>query len=241
MRPVNGCPSAPGSTRHCVLLPSTTAGSPASPTNCSRAIPNARIRRSSRTRTASSIPTTGTPGGYTRSARSQVRCRPTRPAMATFPRPTSNSSMVVTLRLWVHPVDCQGTTAVSGMSRDCSGPASRSRANTSRWNAALACNHSRCFAKGCGAAIRARKRPRSAIGRIMATAGLTGSSCEMCSNIVRSCSNARFRSAGWYFGPRRLQAMRSAAGATAAVGSSCRNVSWPTRPDRSIGRSAPSS
>ena len=60
----------------------------------------------------------------------------------------------------------------------------------------------------------ARTRPRSLIGRTSA----------LCSNSVRSCSSACCRWAGWYAEPRRLQATRSALGATAAVGSICSRV-----------------
>ena len=65
---------------------------------------------------------------------SHSRCRPTRPAIATSPRTERNSSIWVTLRLFVQPVEAHGTWLVSGMSRDSSGPASRSRATTSLRN-----------------------------------------------------------------------------------------------------------
>ncbi len=42
--------------------------------------------------------------------------------MATSPRIMRNSSIWVTLRLLVHPVDGHATTLVSGMSLDSSGP-----------------------------------------------------------------------------------------------------------------------
>ena len=67
----NGWPSSDGSTRHCPRTPSTTAGSPASPTSCgspghsgprARASPSERSRSSSRVRLASSAGTTSTRG-----------------------------------------------------------------------------------------------------------------------------------------------------------------------------------
>ena len=86
--------------------------------------------------------------GYTRSARSHSRCRPTRPAIATSPRELRNSSICVTLRLPVQPLDCHGTTLVSGTSRDISGPDSRSRRSTS-WRKESFCS-SHCWATGPG-------------------------------------------------------------------------------------------
>ena len=97
-------------------------------------MPSARIRRSALIRFASSDGTTGVPGGYTRSARSQLRCRPTRPEIATSPRIMRNSSIWVTLRSLVHPDDGHGTVLVSGISRESRGPESPSRSRTSRRN-----------------------------------------------------------------------------------------------------------
>ena len=77
----------------------------------------------------------------------------------------------------------------------------------------------------------ARTRPRSLIGRTSA----------LCSNSVRSCSRACCRWAGWYAEPRRLQATRSALGATAAVGSICSRVNCCTTGSSSVGRGASSS
>ena len=77
----------------------------------------------------------------------------------------------------------------------------------------------------------ARTRPRSLIGRTSA----------LCSNSVRSCSSACWRSAGWYAEPRRLQATRSALGATAAVGSICSRVNCCTTGSSFRGRGASSS
>ena len=48
--------------------------------------------------------------------------------------------MWVTLRLFVQPVDFHGTTAVSGMSRDVSGPESESRSTMSQLNASFSRN-----------------------------------------------------------------------------------------------------
>ncbi|WP_349236051.1 hypothetical protein [Agromyces sp. H66] len=47
----------------------------------------------------------------------------------------------MTLRLAVHPDDGHGTTLVSGMSREMSGPASRSRSSTSLRNESLSRSH----------------------------------------------------------------------------------------------------
>ena len=134
-------PSAAGSTRHSPLMPSTTAGSPASPTSTGsigilvvfcRAMPSEASRRSFLIRRASSSDGTTTSAGYTRSARSHSRSRPTRPAIATSPRIIRNSSIWVTLRSFVHPVDAHGTTHVSGMSRELSGPELPSSSRMSR-------------------------------------------------------------------------------------------------------------
>ena len=78
--------------------------------------------------------------------------------------------------------------------------------------------------------MAARKSPRSLIGRTIASS----------SKSVLSCSRACCRWAGWYEAPSRLQATRSAFGATAAVGSICRSVSWCTTVSRSVGRGASS-
>ena len=88
-------------------------------------------------RRASSTDGTTTSAGYTRSARSHSRSRPTRPAIATSPRITRISSIWVTLRLLVHPVEAHGTTQVSGMSREVIGPELPSRSRMSRRNRSL--------------------------------------------------------------------------------------------------------
>ena len=79
------------------------------------------------------------------------------------------------------------------------------------------------------------------MGRTMASGGSTSVGCARCSNSVRSRSSASCRWAGSYAFPSRLQATRSALGATTAVGSSCRNVSRSTTVLRSRGRLASSS
>ena len=76
--------------------------------------------------------------GYTRSARSHRRCRPIARRRSRSPRAASRiSSIWVTFRSLVHPVDGHGTALVSGMSRDSSGPDSPSRSSTSRRNRSL--------------------------------------------------------------------------------------------------------
>ena len=55
---------------------------------------------------------------------------------------------------------------------------------------------------------------------------------------VRSSSSACVSCSGRYDSPRRVHATRSALGAMAAVGSSCRSVRWLTTSSRSVGRSA---
>ena len=141
VRPSKSPPIASGSTRHSPATPSTTAGSPASPTSIGstgiavvfrRAMPSARSRRSFLILWASSTDGMTTSAGYTRSARSHTRSRPTRPEIATSPRSIRYSSIWVTLRLCVHPVDAHGTTHVSGMSREVSGPEPARRSRMSR-------------------------------------------------------------------------------------------------------------
>src|SRR4029077_11516036 len=61
------------------------------------------------------------------------------------------------------------------------------------------------------------------------------------SNSVRSTSSACFSCSGRYEDPRRLQATRSAFGATAAVGSTCSSVSRSTTASRFSGRGPSSS
>ena len=152
MRPSKSSPSAAGSTRHSPLVPSTTAGSPASPTWIGsigmalpfcRAMPSEASRRSFFARSASSTDGTTTSAGYTRSGRSQSRSRPTRPEIATSPRIIRNSSIWVTLRLFVHPVEAHGTTQVSGMSREVSGPELPSSSRMSRRKRSLSRSHAR--------------------------------------------------------------------------------------------------
>src|SRR5215208_3863331 len=70
-------------------------------------------------------PRGGSPGA-------QRRSRPSRPAIATSPRRTMNSSSWVTLRLLVQPLERHGTAQVSRSSRDASGPEAPSRSGMSR-------------------------------------------------------------------------------------------------------------
>jgi hypothetical protein len=134
------------------FVPSTTAGSPASPTwtgsigmalAFGRAMPSEPSRRSFFTRSASSIDGTTTSDGYTRSARSHSRSRPTRPAIAISPRIIRHSSICVTLRLFVHPVEAHGATHVSGTSREVTGPELPSRSRMSRRKRSLSRSHAR--------------------------------------------------------------------------------------------------
>jgi hypothetical protein len=108
-----------------------------------RAMPSAASRRSFLMRSASSTFGTTRSAGYTRSGRSQSRSRPTRPAIATSPRVIMSSSIWVTLRLFVHPLEAHGTAAVSGMSRELTGPDERSTFRMSRRKRSLARSHSR--------------------------------------------------------------------------------------------------
>ena len=108
-----------------------------------RAMPSEASRRSFLTRSASSTDGTTTSAGYTRSGRSHSRSRPMRPAIATSPRIIRNSSICVTLRLFVHPVEAHGTTHVSGMSREVSGPELPSRSRMSRRNESLSRSQAR--------------------------------------------------------------------------------------------------
>src|SRR5215203_5816448 len=84
VRPSKSSPSVAGSRRHSPLTPSTTAGSPASPT-CTgsmgialafwRAMPSEVSRLSFFLRSASSMDRTATSAEYTRSGRSHSRSR----------------------------------------------------------------------------------------------------------------------------------------------------------------------
>ena len=242
MRPSNASEVIVGSQRHSPAVPSISTGIPAAPTSLGRATPSARRRRSSRIRWASARATISTPGGYTRSATSQSRCRPRRPATATWPLAVRISSSWVTLRSFVHPVDAQGSSALSGISEDSSGPAAASWSSTRRRNPSFAASHLAAPGRRVGqVAMSARYSPRFAMGRTIATPGALGGSWLVCSNSVRSRSRACWSSSGAAVWPRRLHATRSAFGATTAVGSSCTNVSRSTIVSRSVGRSASSS
>src|SRR5829696_5607967 len=81
-------------------------------------------------------PRGGSPGA-------QRRSRSSRPAIATSPRRTMNSSSWVTLRLLVQPLERHGTAQVSRSSRDASGPEAPSRSGMSRRQASLARTQSR--------------------------------------------------------------------------------------------------
>ena len=73
--------------------------------------------------------------GYQRSARSQSRCLPWRPATATTPRPSSSSSIRLTLRLPHQSCGSRDTIRSASISREGSGPrvsSSRSRCRLKR-------------------------------------------------------------------------------------------------------------
>ena len=126
-----------------------TAGSPTSPTSAgstghsgprARAMPSARSRRSSRIRPASSAgDAPGRRGRRGRRGPTAAR-RPARPAIATSPRCTMNSSSIATFCCCSTRVDAHGFTHVSGSSRVGSGPDRRAagrgcRGGTRRWPA----------------------------------------------------------------------------------------------------------
>ena len=108
-----------------------------------RAMPSEASRRSFLIRRASSPDGTTTSAGYTRSARSHNRSRPMRPAIATSPRIIRNSSIWVTLRLWVQPVDAHGTAQVSGIAREVVAPEVARRSRMSHRKESLSRNHAR--------------------------------------------------------------------------------------------------
>ena len=63
------------------------------------------------------------------------------PAIATCPRRARASSILVMLRLLVQPDDGHGSTLVSGMSRESSGPSASSSARMSRRKESLVASH----------------------------------------------------------------------------------------------------
>ena len=164
----DGAPTAAGSTRHSPAVPATTAGSPACPTiagpgDAEAAQPPLVLlglcrRRRHRGRV---------PSGYTRSARSHTRWRPWRREIAISPRAARNSSIWVTLRSLVQPVDGHDTSLRSGTSRDSNGPKSRSTSSTKRRNRSLAASQSWALVQSSPgqSCIWARYSGRSDIGR----------------------------------------------------------------------------
>ncbi len=192
-----------------------------------RAMPSARRRRSLRMASASSSGTTGVPAGYTRSARSHSRWRPWRPAIATSPRIARSSSIWVTLRLFVHPDDGHGSTCVSGMSRDISGPRGAEQVEHVAAEAVVAVDP----------AVASRRRAAPSCRRGTG-AGRSWGARARCART--GCDRARARRAA-PLGRRRRRgattATRSALGAIAAVGSSCRNVRRSTSGSSPAGRS----
>ncbi len=89
--------------------------------------------------------------------------------MATSPRSSRSSSICVTFLAFVQPVDAQGTTHVSGISREASGPEPPSTSRMSRRKRSLSRSHTRVRSYDGNSAASARWRPRSLIGRISAS------------------------------------------------------------------------
>ena len=171
--------------------------------------------------------------GYTRSARSQSRSRPTRPAIAISPRIIRNSSICVTLRLFVQPVEAHGTTHVSGMSRELSGPELPSSFEDVAPEAVVVAEPgTRALVASATRPRRRGTRPRSLIGRTSA----------LCSNSVRSCLERLLEVLGLGTpsrgGSRRRgpRSARSPPSGRSAAASAAR-----TTASRSVGRGASSS
>ena len=178
VRPSKSSPRAAGSTRHCPWCPrppparrlsATSTGSIGIFDALLGAMPSEASRRSFLIRSASSI------GGDDHVGRVHAlgdvpnRSRPTRPEIATWPRMVRNSSIWVTLRLWVQPVEAHGTAHVSGMSREVSGPELLSCSRMSRRNPSL--SRTTCSTRSWLRLVRACRRdpaPRSLIGRTSA-------------------------------------------------------------------------
>ena len=106
--------------------------------------------------------------------------------MATSPRIASSSSIWVTCRSVVQPLEDQDTADVSGISLDGSGPDRSRSARMSRANPSFAVSH-RCTVSVLAHAVNIpRYSGRSDIGRIIA----------LSSRSVRSTSSARVRCSG---------------------------------------------
>src|SRR6266566_8012069 len=156
--------------------------------------------------------------GYHRSARSHTRCLPRRPTIATTPRPSSSSSMSVTLRLPHHGCASRDTIRSASISRESNGPRSSSSRSRCRLKRAFRRRNSvpRCsyFALPRLRRIRARMSGKSSIGRMNAPH----------SNSLRSSQSNRSSSAESY-DPRRLHRTSRCGGATVEIGSIWRKPS----------------
>jgi len=134
----------------------------------------------------------------------------------------------------VQPDDRQGTAHVSGISRDVCGPVASSRKRMSRRQASLADTHSR-WATSQGRSVPAPGQAAiSAPCRAMSSPGRR----KPRNSTICRASRARTRSDRSYAPPSRLHRTRSALGATAAVGSICRNARRSTTATRWVGRGA---
>src|SRR3954469_8792665 len=200
--------------------PSAASGCPCHLPFTSRT-PSARQRFSSSTSFASAHEIVSKPAGYQRSARSQTRCLPRLPTTATRPRPSSSSSMSVTLRLPHQSCGSRETIRSASISRDRSGPLRSS--SRSRWRLKRALV-SRKAAPRCSyiadprfRRMRAQMSGKSSIGQMNAPH----------SNSLRSSQSRRSSSAVSYW-PSLLQSTSCCGGATLEIGSICRNPSWRT-------------
>ena len=182
--------------------PARAASSCSSALRCPARRAAARLDPARRRRTGT------TSAGYTRSAMSPSRSCPTRLAIAISPRIIKNSSIWVTLRLLVHPVEAHGTTHVSGMSRELKRRTSLAALQDVSPEAVVVAD------PGVGALVTCSSGPPRGAAR-----GRSSVAPARCSNSVRSCSRPRVIVLRRCVEPRRLQATRSALGAIAAVGS----------------------
>src|SRR3954451_523121 len=183
--------------------------------------PSARQRFSSSTSFASAHKTVSRPAGYQRSARSQTLCLPRRPTTATTPRPSSSSSMSVTLRLPHQSCGSRDTIRSASISRDSNGPLRSSSRSSWRLKRAVVSRKAvtRCsyIADPRFRRIRAQMSGKSSIGQMNAPH----------SNSLRSSQSRRSSSAGSY-GPSLLQSTSCCGGATLDIAAVCRNPSWRT-------------
>ena len=210
-----------------------------SPTGVRRSIPRAASRR--RRRSALASVRDGASAGSSaqiRSARSQLRSRPSREATATSPRGSMISSIFITFLPLVHPLDRHGRSQVSGRARAGNGPSRRSSSRMSSRAVVLVANQvcgpscqSSNGTESRQAAISARYRAMSSIGRSLFAISTSEPS-----------PTAASRSLSWKRRvPSRDQSTRPALVATAAVRSTWRLVRCRTTSSRSVGRGSSSS